>query len=344
MPKVSVIVPIYNVEKILKRCIDSLINQTLKDIEIILVDDESPDNCPEICDEYAKQDGRIKVIHKKNGGLGYARNSGLEQATGEYIGFVDSDDYVKCDMYEKMYEAAKKYRAQVVYGGINYVNNNKINKVDNYTEENKVFNGIEEVRQVLMDTVSSDYSSKEDSKYGASVCKGIFLKSFIIDNKIKFYSERNYVSEDSLFDIDLLTKVDKVVIIPGAYYYYDYNPTSLTSSYRRDRFEKNKELYKFAKQKLWDAYHNEEIIKQYGRSFIASSRVSIIQETNRKDGVLNQIRGIKAICKDEMLADVLKQYPWLKLPFKKCVFAFCMKYKLAFLQYLMIKLMYRKRK
>ena len=94
-PKVSVIVPIYNVEKYLDECMVSLLNQTLKDIEIILVDDESPDNCPKMCDEYANKDKRVKVVHKKNGGLGFARNSGLDVATGEYVAFIDSDDWIK---------------------------------------------------------------------------------------------------------------------------------------------------------------------------------------------------------------------------------------------------------
>ena len=108
MPKISIIVPIYNVEKYLDRCMQSLLNQTLTDIEIIMVDDGSPDRCPQMCDEYAKKDSRIKVIHKSNAGLGYARNSGLEIATGEYVAFVDSDDYVYTQIYESLYVSAKK--------------------------------------------------------------------------------------------------------------------------------------------------------------------------------------------------------------------------------------------
>ena len=101
--KVSVIVPVYNVEKYLDRCLDSIINQTLNEIEIILVDDGSTDSSGEKCDEYKKKDLRIKVIHKKNKGLGYARNSGLEVATGKYIAFVDSDDYIDRRMFESLY-------------------------------------------------------------------------------------------------------------------------------------------------------------------------------------------------------------------------------------------------
>jgi len=113
-PKVSVIVPIYNVEKYFERCMRSLLNQTLKEIEIILVDDESPDNCPAMCDEYAGTDNRVKVIHKKNEGLGFARNSGLEIATGEYVAFVDSDDFVKKPC-TRNYIKKQKVTVQILY-------------------------------------------------------------------------------------------------------------------------------------------------------------------------------------------------------------------------------------
>lgn len=110
---VSVIVPVYNVEKYIKKCLNSIINQTYKNLEIILVDDGSPDNCPQICDEYAKKDSRIKVIHKANGGLSDARNAGVAASTGEYIGFVDSDDYIEPNMYERLYELINENNADI---------------------------------------------------------------------------------------------------------------------------------------------------------------------------------------------------------------------------------------
>ena len=100
-PLVSIVVPIYNVEKYIDKCVDSIINQTYKNLEIILVDDGSPDNCGDIADKYAELDNRIKVIHKSNGGLSDARNAGLDISTGEFICFIDSDDYVEMDMIEK---------------------------------------------------------------------------------------------------------------------------------------------------------------------------------------------------------------------------------------------------
>lgn len=102
MPTISVIVPVYNVEPYLRQCVDSILGQTFRDFELILVDDGSPDGCPAICDEYAKMDSRVKVIHKENGGLSSARNAGLDVAKGKYIAFVDSDDWIHPEMSETM--------------------------------------------------------------------------------------------------------------------------------------------------------------------------------------------------------------------------------------------------
>lgn len=128
---ISVIIPIYNVEKYLKKCIDSIINQTYKNLEIILVDDGSPDNCGKICDEYAKKDQRIRVIHKKNGGLSDARNAGIDIAKGKYIAFVDSDDYVEKEYIEIMYKELKKNNVKIVQCGINKISDNE-EIIDNY--------------------------------------------------------------------------------------------------------------------------------------------------------------------------------------------------------------------
>lgn len=120
---VSVIAPVYNVEKYIDRCIKSVLGQTLRDIELILVDDGSPDDCGKICDGYAATDSRIKVIHKENGGVSAARNDGLSIATGEYVIFVDSDDWVEPDACEVMYQSAKNNNADIVIGDINRIKN-----------------------------------------------------------------------------------------------------------------------------------------------------------------------------------------------------------------------------
>lgn len=112
-PLISVIVPVYKVEEYLDQCVDSIVNQTYKNLEIILVDDGSPDRCPEMCDSWAKKDFRIKVIHKENGGLGDARNVGIAMASGDYLGFVDSDDWCELDMFQEMLSACLEYDALI---------------------------------------------------------------------------------------------------------------------------------------------------------------------------------------------------------------------------------------
>ena len=112
--KISVIVPVYRAEQYIVRCVDSILTQKFHDIELILVDDGSPDHCPEICDKYAQKDNRVKVIHQKNGGVAAARNAGLILAQGEYITFVDSDDFIEPDMYQSMIQVADQYDCDVV--------------------------------------------------------------------------------------------------------------------------------------------------------------------------------------------------------------------------------------
>ena len=128
MIKISVIVPVYNTEKYLPKCLDSLVNQTLKDIEIIIVNDGSPDNSQKIIDDYVKKYKNIKAFEKKNGGLSDARNYGIKKASGEYIAFLDSDDYVTVDMYEKMYKKAISQHFDMVVCDLNYVYNDKVVK------------------------------------------------------------------------------------------------------------------------------------------------------------------------------------------------------------------------
>lgn len=340
MIKISIIVPVYKVELSLEKCIESLLKQTLDNIEIILVNDGSPDNCPKICEKYAKKYSNIKVIHKNNSGLGYARNSGLSIAQGEFIGFVDSDDYVDFNMFEKLYNAAVEEEADAAYTGFYNVYNNRIISSNSFTDKNLIFYGKNEVQKFLMDLIASEIDYPEDSKYGATVWKGIFKRSIIEEFNLKFYSEKEYISEDGLFNIDFFTKVNKVVIIPGCYYYYLYNPNSLTAVYKEKRFEKNKELYKLGKEKLWNAYGDEEILKQYSRMFIAASRVCIIQEVNniKVFGFFKAYRNIKNICRDEILVDILNNYPWNKFTFKKRVFTIFMKYRMVLLQLVFVKL------
>ncbi|HBK60182.1 MAG TPA: glycosyltransferase family 2 protein, partial [Firmicutes bacterium] len=145
-PKVSVIVPMYNVERYVRQCVDSLLAQTLDDIEIILVDDGSPDSCGKIADEYAVRYGNVKSVHRENGGLGPARNTGIENASGEYVGFIDSDDWVSPAMFRLLYEAAKQNDADIAVGGCEEWVNGKASATCPHPLAGKTLDGAEEIR------------------------------------------------------------------------------------------------------------------------------------------------------------------------------------------------------
>lgn len=211
---ISIIIPVYKVEKYLEKCIQSVINQTYKNLQIILVDDGSPDNCGKICDEYAQKDHRIEVIHKSNGGLSDARNKGLEIAKGEYIGFVDSDDYIESDMYEVLYNLLKQYNADVSICNFYTVSQGKIaiKNVDNGIKE---YNRSEILKEVLLDNNIQSYAWNKLYK------KELF-------DEIKYPVGKKY--EDIGTTFYLLEKCNKVVVIGKPEYYYINRQDSIVNN------------------------------------------------------------------------------------------------------------------
>ena len=270
-PKVSVIVPCYGVEKYLTRCVNTLVNQTLQDIEIILVDDGSPDNVPKMCDEWSKKDERIKVIHKENAGLGYARNSGLKVAEGEYVAFVDSDDYVDTAMYGSLYTLAKNKGLDALFCGFKkeYAPNKFqiIQECAEYTEFSD-----EDVKSLIPDFIASEPYSKREYKYDMSVWHAIYKRSVIAENDIQFVSERDFASEDIPFQIDFLTCAAKMAFVPNVYYNYCWNGGSLTKKISREKFDKIKALYGLlaSKSSKYDegALRSKRLFIGYMRTFV----------------------------------------------------------------------------
>lgn len=219
-PQISIIVPFYNVEDYARKCIESLIAQTLRDIEIILVDDGSPDNCGAICDEYASADPRIKVIHKKNGGLSSARNAGLDIATADVIGFVDSDDWVEPEMYEKMLSAMKETGADIAVCDIvfDYLNNATYN---NAAALKKAFTVDQtEALKLLLD----------DKVFRNHVWNKIFSRKVITD---KF--PVGVTLEDIYTTIRYFANADKVCYIPFVGYHYIQRIGSILHVYSTER-------------------------------------------------------------------------------------------------------------
>ena len=232
-PLVSVVVPVYNVEKYLDRCVQSIVNQTYENLEIILVDDGSTDNSASMCDNWAKADRRIKVIHKINSGLGMARNTGLDSVCGKYIFFFDSDDYVNIEIVEKCVTAAEKNNSEVVVYGLCDVYDNGKTSEKEIVADKTVYVGDEVKNEVLpgMFTYSMGF--------GISSCGKMYSLSKIKELNLKFKSEKEIISEDAYFILELFPHINNVSIIKESLYYYYKRSNSLTHSYKADRQMKN---------------------------------------------------------------------------------------------------------
>lgn len=211
---ISVIVPIYNAEQYLEKCIDSIINQTDTNLEIILVNDGSTDNSGAICDEYAKKDSRIKVIHKENGGLSSARNTGLENANGEYVSFVDSDDWIELDMLETLYDACIANEAEVACGG-RYDVYPQSTIVGLCPQKNECISTIEMIKK-LFTSVECD----------CSVCDKLFKRPLF--NEIRF--PIGQINEDEAIFYNLLEGVTRVALINKPLYNYFHRSSSISTS------------------------------------------------------------------------------------------------------------------
>ena len=240
MTKISIIVPIYNVEKYLDRCMESLLGQTLQDIELIMVDDGSPDKCPKMCEEYAQKDCRIKVIHKKNAGLGYARNSGLEVATGEFVAFIDSDDYVDTSMFEILYKEAVKTHADAVFCAYRIHDKNRDGEI--LFSKKKLLQG-KEIINYIADMIASPAEIKEERLECMSAWNGIYKKKVLDEVNIRFMSEREIVSEDILFNVDFLKDCNCIALVPQPLYFYCINGGSLSQTFKESKFSGIIRLY-----------------------------------------------------------------------------------------------------
>ena len=213
-PKVSVIIPVYNVEQYLKECLDSVINQSLEDVEVICVNDGSPDNSLQIIEEYARKDNRITVISKKNGGLSSARNSGIECARGEYIYFLDSDDFIKENSLEKLYNISKNENLDILYFGVeNYFENEEIKKHD--IKEDTYYQRKQFFDKAVSGEVLFERFLKEDM-FICCVPFQFFRTEFLKDTGIKF--KPGMLHEDELFSPRIIIEAEKAMIIEDRLY------------------------------------------------------------------------------------------------------------------------------
>lgn len=324
--KVSIIVPVYNVEKYLDRCIQSLQNQTLKDIEIVLVDDDSPDRCPQMCDEYSKLDNRIKVIHKKNEGLGMACNSGIENAIGKYIAFCDSDDYVDSDMYERMYNAAVMNNADAVFSGIKTVDENGNTHPMNCYPTLQTIKEKNKIHQFAMDMIASPPSDPIE-RHIAMSAKIVLYKKELIDNyNLRFVSERELISEDLVWNLNILYHSSCIIAIPQVYYYYYKNTNSLSKKTRTDKFKFFKDIREELLKQTESYCFPQEVKLRIDRMFIGYCRSYIGSIVHSLLPYKVKKKIISEICNDKVWGRIWESYPIIKMPKKHLIIQMLMKY------------------
>lgn len=252
MIKVSVIIPIYNTEKYLAKCLASVISQTLYELEIICVNDGSTDGSLNVINEYASRDSRIRIINKENGGLVSARKAGVEISQGKYIGYVDSDDWVEPEMFETLYQYAEKYNADMVSSGYIFEGNYISEHFDGikeglYSEEN-----IKDLRENAI----YNLETREVGLRGSLCCK-LFLREKFKDVQLSIPNEAT-ISEDKICVVSFMLKCERAYILRKAFYHYIKYESSMAHAFKYDYLLKVNVIYNF----LITLYNNVNFSKR----------------------------------------------------------------------------------
>ena len=332
-PFVSIVVPVYNVEKFLDQCINSIINQEYKNFEIILVDDGSTDNSGNICDDYAKKYKYIHSFHKTNSGLGLTRNYGIERANGKYVMFVDSDDFLGPKSLKKLIMPLSKEKFDTVIGGFTRINNNGEIGLKKTYKPNAFFG--KEVKDKVMEKMLGNSPRKNDS-IKMSVWNNLYSLDLIRKNNLRFISERKYISEDIVWDLDYFQYSESVKIVSSAEYYYRFNPDSLTHKYWPNKFELYVILYSYLLKKIKQENLSEDATNRLRKQFFINVRSSIAQEKNNK--FFKGVNIVRDICNNPVLREAIQSYPVDELGMKQRAFLKLIQNQKAMILLLIFKL------
>lgn len=314
---ISVIVPIYKVEQYLAECLDSLVAQTCNELEIILVNDGSPDNCPAICEEYAKKDNRITVLHKENGGLISARQAGVEVARGDYIGFVDGDDWIEPDMFQKITDSINKYHSDIVMCQFVY------NHADR--EETSNYNLCREFytrEQIVSEIIPTMLFNGTYFHFGIypNCWSKVFKKDLLMQNLMSV-DKRTTIGEDTSFTYPCLLDAQSVSFVDDALYHYRINNQSMTKKYD----EKLKDVILLPYQVLQNKTTNFNIENQLDYYLLYLVNFVIRNEANANNP--NSAKEKKAVLgqftKNKQLKSAIKRTSYSVLPIQTKVIRFC---------------------
>lgn len=287
---VTVVIPVYNTETYLDICVSSVVGQTYQNLQILLIDDGSTDASPRICDEWAGRDSRVTVIHKQNEGLGMARNTGMEHAAGNYLCFLDSDDFLAPETIE----LAQKVTADVVFYGFREVDKAGDPLADHIPNlQKRVYHGQEALHRFLPMLIAGENGLQ------ASACWAMFSVELIKRANWHFPSEREIISEDIYALLELFRDVESVSVVPKPLYHYRKNPASLSRAYRADRFEMAKEFCNKCTKLCKNANYPPEVLDACREPFLALSILAMKLEPSGA--------ALRNMIEDPLLQDVLRK-------------------------------------
>ena len=311
-PKVSIIVPVYKTKETLEKCVTSLLGQTLQEIEVILVDDGSPDESGEMCDCFCK-DSRVRVVHKENGGLSSARNAGLKIASGDYIGFVDSDDYVHPEMFYKLYDRIEKDKSDICI-----CSHFTVDSAGNIIEHHfhnvpKVLNRSEIFKMLILPMIGIIPGTNEKEIEGF-VWRNLYRRELILNYEFK--SEREFFAEDVISDMELYKECEQISILDECLYYYKYNGESLSNTYRPQVHKLLNNLLEWEE----DYLKKEQLFDQEKqRLFSTGVKFLIFSIQNIKKGNLGEKGGqeeVKNVLEQSMIRESIKNADILRYGWK----------------------------
>lgn len=307
---ISIIVPVYNIEQYLVRCVNSILKQTYTKIEIILVDDGSKDSSANLCDDFAKKDKRIKVIHKSNAGLGYARNSGLDIAKGKYIAFIDGDDYIEPNMIANLYNSISENCADTCIGGFKRIlKNQEIEYINPFS--GKCFEGESIINDLVIKMLGKNGNKSSNDYLEMSVWKVLFSNDIICQHNLRFPSERDFISEDIIFDLQYYQYAKKVICNEDVGYCYCDNEGSLTTKYNANRFYKQIILYDELKKITKELGIEKKSEHRRNTTLLSNARYSIKLENKYSGSIISKEKARKniyIICNNPILQQSLKTY------------------------------------
>lgn len=303
---ISIVIPIYNVEKYLSRCLDSILNQCLKDIEIILVNDGSTDSSIKICKNYQDNDDRIIVIDKINEGVSIARNTGINAATGKYIGFVDPDDWIEPTMYANMYKTIEKFNCCIAF--CNYSKDTKLSSsVKKLKVKKNVLGKLDIINELITNMIGIDDILPKYYNVMGCVWRCLYRRDFVDKFNLRFKPGIS-IMEDLIFNVQALIYCDNVCIDHGVYYHYMKNKTSSLHSYNEKMWEDQVAVHDILEKILENADLNEYMRNRLDSRYIAMAACAVGNEVYRSNNNLkDKMEAAKFIIKDEKLKEVLER-------------------------------------